>query len=82
MVMLPLPACLQLAVTSRSPDSGLAGLPSMADIFKRRFGFDHAAGGVLNQKGVILGVRIAPCGGELIGREQAPVRQPDAPIGQ
>jgi hypothetical protein len=60
----------------------LLGLGHPAYIFRRRFGFDHTAGGVLNQEGIVLDVGIACLAAKLIGREQAPVRQPGATIGE
>ena len=60
----------------------LLGPGHLADIFSRRFGFDHAARRVLNQEGILFGVRIARLATELIGGEQAAVGQPGAPVGK
>ena len=60
----------------------LVGLRHPVDIFCQWFGLDHAARWVLNQKGILFGVRIARLATELIGGEQTAVGQSGAPVGE
>ena len=54
----------------------------LSHILRRRFGFDNAARGILNQERIVSGVRITCLAAKLIGREQTPIRQPRAPVSQ
>jgi hypothetical protein len=53
-----------------------------ANIFRRWFGFNDTARGVLNQERIVFGVRVACLTAKLLGGEEAAVWQPRAPVGK